>query len=215
MKITEADISALRSDVKKYMSEKRYEHTLGVEAAAIRIGEYCLPDKIIPLRCAALLHDISKELSADEQTEILREVKGITVSDLLTPPAHHAFTAPTVILRDFPSFATKEILSAVFNHTTASADMSVFDEIVFIADYVEDGRTYTDCIKVRDELFKRLEEARDIEECVQWLHVATISTLNNTINSLKSRNRFINDRTLSAKEAFISRMPMSPELSDN
>ena len=66
-------IDALRIEVRKYMSEKRYKHTLCVERMAEYIGEHCLPDKVAALKCAALLHDIAKELDADQLLKILGE----------------------------------------------------------------------------------------------------------------------------------------------
>lgn len=208
MNICESDVQKLRSDVKKYMSEKRYAHTVGVESTAEKLADYCLPEKKTALRCAALLHDISKELSDEEQIAILKRVDGIVESDLLSPPAHHAFTAPTLIKRDFPHLATDEILSAVFNHTTGAEDMSVFDEIIFISDYVEPGRKYIDCINVREKLFAALSSATDREECVMRLHEAVIEALNNTINSLIKREMYINERTVAARNSLLGKLPM-------
>ena len=60
MKYNEKQLSALRSEMGKRLSKKRYIHTLGVEEMAAWIGEKCLPDSVDKLRAAALLHDISK-----------------------------------------------------------------------------------------------------------------------------------------------------------
>ena len=59
--ITESDISALREKVRDYLTEKRYAHTLAVEREAQFLGGIYLPEKIKELRCAALLHDITKK----------------------------------------------------------------------------------------------------------------------------------------------------------
>ena len=70
MKYTDIQIDLLRREVCQRLSEKRYNHTLGVEKMAVLIGGYCMPESIDRLRVAALLHDISKEYSEAEYLEI-------------------------------------------------------------------------------------------------------------------------------------------------
>jgi len=208
MLIHPSDIDTLRLKVKDYMSMKRYNHTLGVERAAAKLGKYCLPEQIDKLRSAALLHDISKELPAEEQMRILASTDGIVESDFASPPAHHAFTAPFIVRRDFPNFADKDILSAVFNHTTGSCDMSIFDEIIFIADYIEDGREYAHCVKTRELLYERLNTSPDTEERIRWLHVAVVEILNFTIDYLSGKKMFINERTMAARNEFLKKISL-------
>lgn len=212
MQICEYKIDALRDAVRAYMSEKRYVHTLGVEEMAKQLAKYCLPDKIAPIRCAALLHDIAKEMPKEEQLSVLASMPEITDSDLASSPAHHAFCAPYLIKRDFPEFATTDILSAVFNHTTGHPDMSLFDEIIFLADYIEEGREYAECIRIRESLLNKLRSAKDAEECLLWLHKAVIAELDSTLLSLTKRGMYINERTVATRNAFIGRMPMPLEL---
>ena len=212
MQICEAEINALRLAVRKYMSEKRYKHTLGVEAMAKKLAEYCLKDKISLIRCAALLHDIAKEMPLDEQISVLREMPEITDSDLSSPPAYHAFCVPYLIKRDFPELAKADILSAVFNHTTGNPEMSTFDEIIFLADFIEEGREYEDCKTIREKLLKRLETAKSNNECLLWLHAAVIAELDSTLRSLQKRGMYINERTIATKDAFYKKMPMPLEL---
>ena len=45
------------------MSGFRLEHTLGVERMAVRLGELMAPEHVDLLRAAALLHDVTKELT--------------------------------------------------------------------------------------------------------------------------------------------------------
>ena len=214
MKFTTEAIDSLRHSVGDRLSLYRTNHTLGVEQMAVKLAEYCLPDRVDEIRAAALLHDISKELSSEEQMSMLMSVDGITDSDLMSAPAHHAFTAPLVVRRDFSEFATTDVLSALFNHTTGAPDMSVFDEIIFIADYIEPGRKYPMSISLRERLMASLEAARDGDECVARLHDAVIESLDNTIRSLVDGKKIINERTVSTRNAFIARRPMPIQDSD-
>ncbi len=201
-------IAALRREVSTRLSERRFKHTLGVESAAERIAEFCLPEAVAELRVAALLHDVTKELSDSEQLEIMNYASK-SLDDLASPSIYHSLTAPEVIKRDFPGFATEAVLSAVYNHTTASPDMSIFDEIIFIADYIEDGRTYPSCVAVREALYAAFASARDREECVAHLHCATVSALDNAITELVRAGKYLHVRTVLARNAFLGRRPMT------
>ena len=192
-------LSRLRQRVRETLGVGRYLHTLGVERAAIRLGEQLCPEDISELSVAALLHDITKELSEEEQLEILKNIPEICDSDIKSASVHHSLTAPYVIERDFAEFATERVLEAVRNHTTGDEGMSVFDEIIFISDYIEDGRTYEGCVNVRDALYSELEGARTSEDKLRALRRAVLSALDNTVVGLVKSGRVIHERTVYAR----------------
>ena len=69
-----------------------------------------------------------------------------------------------------------------------SCDMySVFDEIIFLADYIEEGRAFIMCQQVREEFFALAAEAHSYEDDLQARHRATFSSLQNTIKFFVSR----------------------------
>ena len=102
MTYSKDSISTLRKEIKKRLSEKRYSHTLGVEQMAMYLGAIILPDKIDELCIAALLHDVTKELSYDEQIRLLNE-SGANCSDedISVKPAIHSISAVPLIKKDF------------------------------------------------------------------------------------------------------------------
>lgn len=201
MRFSDLQIDRLRRLVRERLGEKRFSHTLGVEQAAARLGRYLCPEDVSELRCAAILHDVTKELSHEEQCDILAE-SGITDPDDLTcASVHHSLTAPYVIKRDFSEFATERVISAVSKHTTGDSEMSVFDMIIFIADYIEDGRTYEACIGVRDRLYGALDKAECSEDMEAALLSAVLASLDNTVESLKIRKSPIHRRTLLARDS--------------
>ena len=59
--ITEEQLAELREAISKVLSPKRYDHTLEVEKMTEKLCKIYCPDKILMLRAAALLHDITKE----------------------------------------------------------------------------------------------------------------------------------------------------------
>lgn len=206
-RITSSELDALRCRVGELLSEKRYRHTLGVERAAVRIATACLPDRLDELRAAALLHDITKEYSREEQLALMREyIPNLSDDDYRTDAAYHSLTAPYVIERDFPRFATTDILSAVRNHTLADEDMSLFDEIIFISDFVEDGRTYFACRDLGERLFSSLWAAEARDAAILALHRTTLDCLDFTVRFVLDRGYFLHGRTARARDALLARI---------
>lgn len=205
MKFSRKQLEKLRQNVKSALSEKRYLHTLGVERAAIRISRYFSGIDVSELSAAALLHDITKELTPEEHAKLALS-HGVALSDeqIESREILHSVTAPYAVLRDYPEFASNDLLSSLENHTTAAAGMSLFDEIIYIADYVEDGRKYTACVDVRDMLFSGLDAAKKESERLEVLHKATLKSLNNTISKLLFQGKILNERTCEAKEYILA-----------
>ena len=199
MVFTEKQLSELKEKVKLRMSEKRFSHTLGVERCAKKLGELILTDRISELRAAALLHDISKEMPLEMQFDILCEnAFPLTSEDRETVGVIHSFSAPYVVKRDFPEFAESDILSAVFNHTLACKNMSTFDKIIFVSDYVEDTRTFASCIEVRELLFNGIESL-DAEDRFKRLDDAFLAAINGALEALDRMRQPINARIYEAK----------------
>ena len=116
-------IQKIKEDLKKKLSSKRYEHTMGVEytstCLAMRYGA-----DIEKARLAGLLHDCAKYLSS-----------GIPVSayERKNPELLHAKLG-ACFANELYGVTDPEILSAIIWHTTGCPEMSLLDKIVFIAD---------------------------------------------------------------------------------
>ena len=198
----ESSIDRLKRDVASRMSEYRFNHTLGVEKMAISLGEIFMPDNISELRVAALLHDVSKEMDIDEQLCLLDNCERIDKKQKCVPAALHSFSAVAVILRDFPNLATNNILDAVENHTLGSPNMSLFSEIIFISDYIEDGRAYFESASVRKTLFEKIKQSKTQGDRIKALHFATVLSISNTLKDLQKRGLVPDERSLKTKIAF-------------
>ena len=209
MAYSEEQIKELRKKVSARLGEKRFLHTLGVERMAAVLAKKILPEKEMEIRAAALLHDITKEYSVQKHIDIIREhLSFVSESDMVAASVYHSLTAPFVIKNEFSEYADEDILSAVLNHTVGAPDMSVFDEIIFISDYIEEGRTYPVCVALREKLLSGMSVCSDASECVMLLHDATIESLDNTIVSLVKRGDFLHEKTVMTRNAFLSKRPM-------
>lgn len=196
-------LDRLRTAVSAFETEKRYRHTLGVETEAAALATMLLPTKTNELRAAALLHDLTKCRSDAEQILLARELNIPLTKELLaSPQVLHGLTAVKLIPQLFPEFASPEILHAISVHTTGAADMSLFDKILFVADYTEPGRTQSICRATRAEMWERLKIANDpyraFDEIVRKILADTIQYLREknqpVVTATEEAYRFLTQR---------------------
>ncbi len=199
---TNAMLDELRERIRPYLKPKRYEHTLAVEREAARLGEIYLPDEVLSLRAAALLHDITKRLDLNEHLKICEEF-GIIIgkSPEKEKKLFHSKTAIPVIKRDFEGFYDEKILSGVRWHTTGRSGMSVFECIVYLADYIEETRTFSDCLELRQYFYGMLDCGTLSKEEV--LRLTMIKSFDMTIKCLIEENAPIDIDTVSARNYFV------------
>ncbi len=206
MTFSNEEIEELKKEIKVRLSEPRYLHTLGVARASRALSELCAPSLAAEAEVAALLHDISKEYSHSEQLRIIEEENIFLDSeDKGAPAVLHAFTAPAVIKRDFEKFATQNILSAALFHTVGSPDMSVFDEIIFLSDFIEDTRTYPSSLTVRKYVFENMRPGRT-DENVEVLHKACVMSIDFTVEHLRKNKKPINSKNVLTRNALLSKI---------
>lgn len=196
----ENQLTALRARVSESMSPKRFFHTACVEKMAARLGELYCPNEIPMLRAAALLHDVTKEYPTEKQLQILSDF-GIIVSkqDILTPKTLHARTAALLIPTDFPEFAHPDLVSAVRYHTTGRADMTLAEKLIYLADYIDDSRTFPDCARLREMFFGKAPEKMDREERLSHLDEVLIASLDMTVLGLLEDGAIVSEDTIAAR----------------
>ncbi len=201
-RITEENIARLREEIRGEMGAWRLSHTLAVEEEAKAIAKWYLPQNIAEISAAALLHDVTKECSTEEQIALC-ERYGLPVTDeeLASPKILHAKTAAAVITDRYSAYAREEILDAVGKHTTGAREMSLFAKILYLADYTEKTRTFPDCIRLREYFWsKPLAEMTD-EERRRHLDKTLLLSFEMTLTDLLREGRPIASDTRAAYEA--------------
>ncbi len=195
---------SLRQKVSERLSARRFDHTLGVEREAARLGELFCPEKEFKLRAAALLHDITKEYPGEKQVKIFL-MSSPADSDLIIPSKKvlHSFTAPEIIKSEFPEFADEEILDAVRYHTTGRRGMSLCEAIIFLSDYIEDTRTYDSCVRLRNMFWQKAEAANTKKELFDVLTSVLICAFDTTIVELLENRAVIDYNTVEARNYFL------------
>lgn len=197
-------LDLLRLQVKDYLTKKRYSHVLAVEEEAESLGRIFLPDSINELRAAALLHDITKRLKVEEQLKLFDEFGIVKCgTEMAAPKLLHAQTAAALIGRDFEDFADERIVSAVRWHTTGRAGMSLFDMLIYLADYIEKTRTFEDCVVLRKYFYDNIEKADSEKDRFQVLYRTMIMSFDMTIGQLIGDAALIDRDTVEARNWFI------------
>lgn len=175
--------------------ERRFNHTLGVAAEAERLAPLFGVD-IKKARLTALLHDCAKNL--DEKTgqdfNTICEKYGVVLDEYakVEKALVHAFLGAAVARVDY-GVEDSEILDAIYYHTTARANMTPLEKLIYIADMTEAGRT----IEQADEIRKLVEQ--DTDEALAYAigcsikHVIRKGTLIHP-DSVSARNYIIEHR---------------------
>ncbi len=144
--------------LREKLDDYRFLHSLNVADSAASLAHFYGADE--EKACfAGLLHDIMKNENNADMLKMM-EKGGIILSrtEKANPKLWHAM-AGEVCLRDELGITDFEILSAVRYHTTGKAGMSLFDKIIYVADYISAERNYPDVCVMRTLAFKNLDEA--------------------------------------------------------
>lgn len=202
--ISEEMLDALRADIASKMSEKRFFHTAEVEKMAARLGALYVPDKIMLLRAAALLHDITKEYKTDRQVLICAQ-KGLEVTklDLCAPKTFHARTAAALIPELYPDLADGEIIDCVRWHTTGRVVMTLCEKLIYLADYIDMSRTFEDCVRLRDFFFDKEPEKMDMRARLEHLDDTIIMSYDMTMRGLLEDGTPISADTCEARNELV------------
>ena len=199
---SEGELAMLALKIKKQTSEYRFKHILSVFEAASQLSELYMPERISELRAAALLHDVTKELSDEEHIALMKK-HGIepTEADISAPQLLHSKTAELLTKDKYTEFATKRICQALRYHTTGSSDMTLFDAIIYIADYIENGRTNDFCVKLREYFWSAEPQKMSLPEREIHLWKTVLLSLEMTVENITSRGGHVDKQTLLARDA--------------
>ncbi len=205
---TEEMLSELRAQVMSAMSPKRFRHTAAVEDMTVRLCALYCPERTMQMRAAALLHDITKEKTPAEQEALCHRL-GLHVSsfDLRAPKTFHARTGAALIAEMYPDFNDETVVNAVRWHTTGHRNMSLTEQLLFLADYIDLSRTYPACVTLRRYFWGAIEaEGISSPEALQGLLRETmLMAFDTTIRDLLDEGAPIALDTVEARDFMLER----------
>lgn len=170
-KIKQMKYKEIQNELKRTLKKDRYQHTIGVVKTAVELAEIygCSRKKA---KYAALLHDCAKYLSDEEKIKMCRKDNiPISPAEMSNPSLLHA-KCGVIIAKDTYGIEDSDILHAIMVHTTGVPDMSLLDQIVFTADYIEPGRDRAPHLKELRKLART-----DLSQAVYQILEDTVSYL--------------------------------------
>ena len=165
------------------------------EIAVKMAKHYGVDDKKIYV--AGLLHDCGKFCKGDIAREFAQKI-GYEPDEieLLQPGLLHGIIGEHIARQDY-GIKDPEILKSIKWHTTGRPGMSVFEKIIYIADYIEPNRNFADIEAMREEAFRNLDRCivlcadstiRYVTDKGYLLHPRTVETRNHSLLALKASN---------------------------
>ena len=150
----------IQTELRKIMLCERFEHSLRVRDTATRLAELysCNKNKA---EIASLLHDVARDMPLEEMQDILR--KSGVYSKYSDPEYQnhqlmHAHVGKEIAEKRF-GIKDADILRSIELHTTGGESMSLLDKVVFVADFIEPGRTFSGVNECRTLAFDDLDKA--------------------------------------------------------
>ena len=136
---------------------KRFQHCLNVEKAAIMLAE---KNGVDPHTAglAGLLHDYAKNLP---DADFLRLIDHYQLDPELKNWGNNVWHGMVGIykLQEDLGLKNPEILRAIEIHTVGASHMTALDKIVYVADYIEEGRDFEGVDLAREIASRSLDAA--------------------------------------------------------
>ncbi|HFI0215459.1 TPA: bis(5'-nucleosyl)-tetraphosphatase (symmetrical) YqeK [Streptococcus suis] len=188
------DRQALLEKIRVAMKPARFQHVLGVEQAALALAyQYgCDPKKA---SLAALLHDYAKEV--EDQIFLDLIAKYDLDKDLLNWDNNiwHGVVGAYKIAEDF-GLEDQEIFQAIQRHTIGAGQMTLLDQVLYVADYIEPNRDFPGVDEARRIAKESLDKAVAFETAQTISYLAkkgipiypqTLETYNGYVAYLKEQ----------------------------
>ena len=151
------DLEEVKEELRKRLSEKRYNHSLGTMKKAKELANIFGEDKE-KAEFAGLIHDIAKEMTKEEIEKFL-ENHDIEFDEIEKENKSllHSKLGSIIAKEEFG--ADEKIQNAIAYHTTGHRKMDTFAKIIYVADKIEENRNYDRIDELRELAMKNLDEA--------------------------------------------------------
>lgn len=170
--------------IEKNITGRRKAHIFAVAEEAKKLAKQYGAD-IEKAEFAALFHDIFRSVPEEKLNDYVKQL-GLDDRYLNNSNLAHSKIAAAVMERDY-NIQDRDLLNAVSYHTTGRANMSDLEKIIYLADAIEPNRNYPCVDKIREAAYQDLDKA-------------CLLLLEHTINYIKSKNSYLDEDTLMARD---------------
>lgn len=183
----------LLKELERVLSKERFEHVLRVEKAALSLAKRYGCD-LLKTSLAALLHDYAKEFSDATFYQLMTDYQ---LPQELLAWNNAIWHGQVGIYAIKTKFGLKDstIIEAITYHTTGQKKMSLLAKILYVADYIEEGRAFVGLDRVRALAKQHLDQALALQtaQTLAYLlknqypiHPKTLETYNAFLPHLKA-----------------------------
>ncbi len=143
--------------IRQRLSDYRFYHSMCVAQSAKELaalyGADCEKAEV-----AGILHDVMKEASCEEQLEVIEQA-GMTITDLEKSEKkfYHQISGAAYV-KCVLKIEDEEIINSIRYHTTGRENMSLMEQIVYLADFISADRIYDD-VEIMREKTRQSKEA--------------------------------------------------------
>lgn len=184
-------IEGFKEILKKRLSAKRYNHSIGVANTAAKLAGMFDGD-VNKAYMAGLLHDFARDLSDSELLELAtRENLYSDATDLLQPNLLHG-PVGAWLLEHEAMVDDRELLNAIAWHTTGHPDMGKLAKIIYIADYIEPNRNFPGVDELRKVTYRNLD-------------MGVLAGLNHTMSFLLQEGGYIHPQSVETRNRMIQK----------
>ena len=154
-------LEKVKEEVRKSVSEARYQHSLGTMQKAKELAELYGEDPLEAM-LTGMVHDIAKEMTKEQYFLYCVQNKiEMDEFDKIQSVVLHGKIGADIAKKKY--HFTKEMQNAIYYHTTGRANMTKLEKIIYLADKIEDTRENTQELEQIKNLAKR-----DMDEAILW-----------------------------------------------
>ncbi len=179
-------IEQIKNDLKQNLSERRYEHSIGVMEMCGELAKIYNVD-VDTAMLAGILHDNAKEMSPEELIKYVDDNNiNITEVERINTKVLHGKVGADIAKKKYG--VSKQVQQAIEYHTTTNPNMTTLDKIVYVSDKIE---------------LTRKSDTYDIEEerklAKTDLDSAVILIINSNIKSLIEKDKLISPESIETR----------------
>ena len=143
--------------LKNILSEKRFNHSVNVANMAEKLAHHYNLDAT-KAKISGLLHDICKEMPEKESKEILLKNNALNLNgDKIEGKIAHGFVGACWLKENY-GICDEDILNGVKYHTVGKKNMSLFEKIIFVADFISEERHWPDVKELQKLAFEDIDK---------------------------------------------------------
>ena len=151
------ELKEIQEYVKKQLSEKRYNHSVGVMERSEELAKMYGAD-VETAKKIGIAHDVAKEISEEDKLKYVKD-NNIEIDEVerKNTPLLHAKIGKDIAIKKFGF--SESMGQAIANHTTGNKDMDIYSKILFIADRTSKERNFDDIEYIINLAKKDINEA--------------------------------------------------------